>query len=287
MQVRFQRVVVAGARRLAPPQLGHPARDLRDGLRRPVVGPLRPRGQLGHLGEPGHGAVERGAAVQPVAPPRAVEVTVLGQVHPGAPQELARRRVVAAHLAPQEPPHALGRVADDALEPGVERLAEKPLLLLARGDVEDRVDARLHRPLAQQVGAERMDGADGRHFESSQRRGEALALLGRAFRARRLQLAAQAQLHLARRQVGEGDGQDAVEPGAPRAHQLDDARHQLGGLARPGRRLDDESGVQVAADALAGRLVLHGIPRSLIKGCSRSCDLRFTRCSSCGPQTAR
>src|SRR6185436_15977806 len=114
-----------------------------------------------------------------IAPPGAVEVAVLRQLPPGVPEPLARRRIARAHLAAQQAADTFRRVADGALEPGVEGLAEEPILDVAGRDLEDGIDARLHRALPQQVGAEGVDGPDGSGFQPLESGGEAAALFVR------------------------------------------------------------------------------------------------------------
>jgi hypothetical protein len=164
---------------------------------------------------------------------------VVGQAAPRLAQDLALpRRITEARLAAQQPADPLGRIGHGLLEPRVEGLVEQPVRRLARGHLEERVDAGLHRPLAQQVGAERMDGPDLRDLQPRQRQREAVVLDRGGARARLLQLGAQPQLHLARRLVGERHREDAVEPDAA-ADERDDARDQLGGLAGARGSLDN------------------------------------------------
>jgi len=215
---------------------------------------------------------------------------MLGKIPSRLPEQLARRRLARAHLAPQQPAHAFRRIGDGPLEPGVERLIEQAVLLFAGGDLEDGIDARLDRPLPQQVGAEGVDGADGRRLQPFQRSGQAIALLEGGAAARGLQLGAQAQLHLTGGQVGERHRKDPVERGPAASHQGDDARHQLGRLSGSSRGLNDQRRAEIAPDAIAGGLVRerpHGIPRSCASGASASAGLRRVRAHSDGPHTVR
>ena len=103
---------------------------------------------------------------------------------------------------------------------------------------------------------------------------------------RALDVGAQAQLHLPRGLVGEGDGHDALELGASAAQQGHDATHQRRGLARPRCRLHEEGRVEVAGDALPrvrvdeGASVLHFRSRTAWRASSRGCHLRPARSSS-------
>ena len=265
VKLRFEPIEVADAHALAAPELRNPAPDAHDRLGCPVVRTLRSRGQLADLREARDDLLQPGLPVERVPAPGAREVAMFGEVPPRLPEQLARRRLPRAQLAPQQPAHPFRRIGDGPLEPGVERLIEQAVLLFAGGDLEDRIDARLDRPFPQEVGAEGVDGADGRRLQAFQRSGQAIALLGAGAAARRLQLGAQAQLHLAGGQVGEGQRKDPVERGPAAAHQGDDARHQLGRLPGAGGGLHDQRRVEIAPDAIAGGLVgerPHGIPRS-------------------------
>ena len=290
LQLGFEPVeIAAAARRLAPPHFGHESVDLGDRFRRPIVRPLRPRRELADRGQLRQRALERRRAVERIPPPGAVEIAVLDQIAPGLPQQLARRHVAGPDLAPQEAPYAFGRIADDALEPGFERLVEEPLLLFTGRDREYRIDPRLDRPLAQQVGAERVDGPDRRDLEHAERARQPPLFLRGALGTRRLQLGPEPQLHFARSQIRECYREDTVEGRVAEADQRDDARHQLGGLARSGGSLDHQRAGEIAADSLARCRVgerRHGISRSLLSGTSASAGFFFvTRCHSPGPHT--
>src|SRR5205807_76637 len=99
VQLRFQTVGVAPAHRLPPPHLGDESRDLRQRLRSPLLGPLRPGGQLADLRQPPHNLLEARVPIERLAPPRAVEVAMLGQISPRAAEQFARGRVASADLA--------------------------------------------------------------------------------------------------------------------------------------------------------------------------------------------
>ncbi len=153
----------------------------------------------------------------------------------------------------QGPPHALARIAQLLLQPGLERQVVETRRLVLREDLKLRVDTRLDRPLAQQVGAEPVDGADTRLFQVPQGLLEPVASVAGLALSRGFELFAQAQFQLAGRLLGERHGDDLVDGGAgvPGREHVDDARDQLGGLARAGRRLDDVGVRQVGPDAIA------------------------------------
>src|SRR5437870_9753379 len=94
-----------------------------------------------------------------------------------------------------------------------------------------------------------------------------------------------------RRQVGEGDGQDAIERGPAGADERDDPRHELGGLAGASSRLHYQGSAEIRLDALprpgVGEGGGHGMLLSCTRACSASGGLRRVRFHSEGPQTAR
>ena len=67
------------------------------------------------------------------------------------------------------------------LEPSIERRVEQFARNVLGRDFEHRIDARLDRPLAQQIGAERMNRADTRLFELLERAVESRARFARRF----------------------------------------------------------------------------------------------------------
>ena len=260
-------------------------------MRRPVVGTLRPLRELTELCEARDLLLQACLAIERFAPPRSREVAVLGEVAPGLPEQLAGRRISGAHLSPQEPAHALQRRGDHPLEPAVEGLVEEPILLFSCGHFEHRIDAGFHGPFPEEVGAEGMDGTDGSGLQPFQGGRQPVALFDGGRRARLLQLGSQAQLHFTRRQVGEGDGQDAIERGPAGADERDDPRHELGGLAGASGRLHHQGGAEIRLDALprpgVGEGGGHGMLLSCTRACSASAGLRRVRFHSEGPQTAR
>ena len=95
------------------------------------------------------------------------------------------------------------------------------------------------------------------------------ALVGGCVRiaARALDLLAQPELQLAGGLLGERHRDDPAKLARARRDHRDDAVDQLGGLAGAGRRLDDQRGIEVVADAIAhalvGRRISRGIPLSV------------------------
>src|SRR5262249_19974776 len=145
------------------------------------------------------------------------------------------------------------------LEPSREGLVEQTILLVLGRDLEERIDLGLHRALAEDVRAERVDRSDPRRLELLERLVEPIELGGAAVRrsravddalvSRALDLGAQAKLHLARGLLGEGHGDEvaaaARERRAARSEEGEDAFDERRRLAGPGRSLDDERRAEV------------------------------------------
>ena len=108
-------------------------------------------------------------AVERISRPRAGEVAPLGELPRRVAQPIDRAVVAAEGRTPQRPAHALGRIRQLLLEPSAERIVEQPRRRRLGEHFEQRIDARLDRPLAQQIGAEAVDGADVRLLESRER----------------------------------------------------------------------------------------------------------------------
>ena len=223
--------------------------------------------------------------------PRCREVAPLVELPGGAPERLAR--AVVARPAPEETPHALLRGAQALLEPSVERAAEEVARDVLGRHFEERIDAGLDRPLAQQIATERMDRADARLFQLLERDLE-MARRGRPGRrgeTRAFELRAKTELQLARRELGERDRDDAGELRAAGDERRHHAADERGRLAGPRGRLDDERRVEVGRDAGALRLIgergrrgvrgrrAHGIPRRRTSACrlGRSFGFRLSR----------
>ena len=288
-EVGLEAVVVPGADGLGARHVVHEPRDLRERPGEEVVGvsARHPLGERRHLRDE---AVDRTVAVEAGrAPPRGREVAPLHERVNGAAEQPARS--VLAGAAAEDAPDAGSRVGEHGLEPAVEGAVEERAGDVVRRHLEERVDAGLDRPLAQEVGAEGVDRPDARLLQLRERAGEELARLGRATRLlpRAFDLAAEPELQLARRRVREGDRHHAVEASAPRHEDGHHAPDELGRLAGSRGSLDHERRVQVASDALARVLIGerhgHRSARRRMRSPSRSAGLRATRASSCGPQT--
>ncbi|MFN7977839.1 MAG: hypothetical protein U0P30_06855 [Vicinamibacterales bacterium] len=265
----------------------------------------RPRQRIARVDGAHGGVAQRADAVEQVVDvgvareavgtgPRRGMVAPLEQLTAGALQAFDRRVAVLVlpeaprRGPPQRSPHALARVVELALQPVGERLAVEARGLVVGEHHERRIDARLHRPLAQQVGAEAVDRADVRFLEALHglRQARRRVALGR--RARVFELLAQAQLQLAGGLLGERHRDDLGDRGATGGHQPHDALHELGGLAGTGRGLDHQRAIERLADqgAIPGVGVpAHGILRSASR--SGTSGLRFVRENSSGPHTAR
>src|SRR5439155_4153491 len=109
--------------------------------------------------------------------------------------------------APQDTAHAGSRARELGLEPASEGALEERARDVVGRHFEARIDSGLDRHLAQQIGAEGMDGADPRFFEPRQRLLEPLAGGGRTrgVEARAFDLGTEAKLELAGRRLGEGN----------------------------------------------------------------------------------
>ena len=178
------------------------------------------------------------------------------------------------------------------LQPDVERLGVQPSRLALGQDAEERVDPRFHGPFAQQIRAEAMDGADVRLFQVHQRPFQKRARARIQVRVVQppLEFLSQTKLQLAGGLFGERHCDEIADTGLTGGQHADDATHQLGGLAGSSSGFDDEGGVQVAGNGIAGGLIVehrHGRLLNAMRSCSGSPDLRLIRSSSCGPQTGR
>ena len=237
-------------------------------------------------------------ATERLARPGAAEVAPLRQVESRAAQPLdgaVSVRLARTHRAArpaQRPANTFGRILEIRLQPGVEGLPEQPLRLSFSEHAEQRIDARFNRPLAKQVGAEAVNRADVRFLEL---RNGALEPIDDDWIARLLPLLleplAQSQLQLARRFLGERDGDDLAHLRAPFADDREDAVDQFCGLARARCSGDEDRVVDRVADDAARVAVgaidhgSHGRLRSASRSASLSCGLRATRRATSRPQT--
>ena len=207
--------------------------------------------------------VDRSAAIVGRTLPGRLVIAPLDQIARGALQPLHRPVLVIlvgspARRAPERPPEPFSRVRQLLVQPADKRLVEDLIGLRFGEDGKRRVDARFDRPLAQELGAEPVDGADVRILEVVHRVAETSCLpcacrtgrvaVGRQRRAPLFELLANAQLQLAGGFFAEGDRHDLANLGAAGLDQADDARHELGGLAGASGGLDDERLVERLAD---------------------------------------
>ncbi len=282
-QLLFQSVVVAVSDGLAASELGDEACDLRDALRAPVVLVGRSRRERPELRELSHDRVDGRPLIVDRTLPRGLEVALPDEVEAGAAQDFSRTAATAvARTPPQHAPNARRRVRDGALEPSSQGLVEEPCLLVLVDRLEQGVDARFDRVLAQQLRAETVDRSDMGFFELAERLIEARALLCLGPVAGALDLRPQPELHLPCGLLGERHGHDPRERRLAATQEGEHALHELRRLARAGGRLDDEGGVQVRADPVARGFIGEGHRRlrSAWSGASSARGFRFTRCSS-------
>src|SRR5262249_62302010 len=90
---------------------------------------------------------------------------------PAGPPKAGSGAVLESPSAPllaQPAPDALTRRCQLPLEPAIEDAREQAARHIVGGHLELRINPRLHRPLAQQLGAECVDGADARDLELRQ-----------------------------------------------------------------------------------------------------------------------
>ena len=292
----FPAVVVG----LRPPaqrlDVGPDAADAFDGARQRVA---RTRRLARRLAERRH-AIEQmfdvAIAREALGPcPRRGMVAPLEQLTAGPLQARDRRIVVfvlaeAPHgHAPERAPHAFARGVEFALQPVGEGFVEEARGLPFGEHGERRIDARLHGPLAQQVGAEAVDRADVRFLEALHGAFERRGCLAGGGGARVFELLAQPQLEFAGRLFRERDGHDLVDGGAAGFDEAHDALHEFGRLAGAGGGFDHERRVERVTDERAIGGVGDGRPHGILRSASRSgtSGLRFVRAGSSGPHTAR
>ena len=294
-ELRLQAVLVAAADRFPPPHALDEARDLRQRLREAILGiPRRVGGP--ELRQLGHERVDRAIPVERgVAPPGRGEIPSLDELARCTAEQGAGSLLAGSPA--EETADGLARLGEGRLEPAVEGPVEERSRDVVGGDLEEWVAARLDRPLAEEVDAERMNRPDARLLELGECVGQAGAprIAGRGVLACGLDRRPQAELQLARRRVGEGDGDHAVEAAPARGEHGHHAAHELARLAGPRRGLDHERPVEIVADAVARGLIGegprpgggHGSARRRFSSARRAAGLRALRRSSYGPQTGR
>ena len=139
------------------------------------------RGEGGELMQRRDEPIDLRAAVERRPIPGVREVARLGQRPAGAAQAIDRPAAVAAAAErrrarpAQRAAQSFGRVLQRLLQPRAERAAVDAVRLRLGEDGEQRIDARFDRPLAQQLGAEAVDGVDVRFLERLERLFEPVA----------------------------------------------------------------------------------------------------------------
>ena len=242
-------------------------------------------------------ALQVGVPCERVAPPRACKIAPFGQLAARPANPFDRPVVVIAAVArpdaaPQRPPHAVRRMFQVVVQPGTKGLVEDALGARFGENLEQRIDASLHWPLAQEVGAEAMNRADVRFFQPLNGVRQS-ALLGGVSRAltQTLEVLPDAQLQLAGRFLGERYRDDLLDTRAAAREHVQDSRHQLRCLAGAGRRFDDHSLVECLANQLTidgvGQDEGHGRCLNARRSASGSGAFRLSRRSALVPQTGR
>ena len=262
----------------APGELAHALLNAARGLAGPPVGQQR--------GERGPEAFQRGPRPGRIGPRR-----VAGRErHLGVVAHLLERAVEIdrPHAGVEQLSQGGGALAALAIEV----VAPGPSPLVHLGHLVQLAEARrhagLHRPLPQQVGAERMNGPREEPLQVPQRMQGALPPDRIRFgRERALQRELKARAQLRGGLPGEGDGGHLLDLVAA----LEDShRHPLGqalGLARAGARLDQQVDVEALADQVPGRLVGRGGPLTHARGASGTPRAGRCRRARSSPAPAR
>ena len=212
-----------------------------------------------------HQLQDRGLRIPGAPLPRRVERSVVQEPEAGLVEDVERTH----HRVPAAAQQA-GDSRSRPLELPVHKTAEHPVeegpLLGVRQDLEVGIHPRLDRALPQDGGAEGMDGPDGRLLDLGQRGFEPRSR-GRFLRAFRrlpdpgLEALPDPEPQFAGGFLREGDRGYLPDPGGAGGHHFDDPADDRRGLSGAGRRLHDQRGVMVPADALPGRGVrkrVHG-----------------------------
>ena len=241
---------------------------------------------------------DRGLRIPGAPLPRRVEGSVVEEPQAGLVEDVER----AHHRVP-----AAAQQAADArsrsLELPVDEMAEDPVeegpLLGVRQDPEVGVHPGLDGALPQDGGAKGVDGPDGRLLDLGERRFEARSR-GCPFRAGRrafdpgLEALPDSEPQFTGGFLREGDRGDLPDPGGTRGHHFHHPVDNRRGLPRAGRRLHDQRGVVVPADALPGRGVrqyAHGrlrIPTTSSRAAANPARALVRACpAGRGPQTGR
>ena len=258
-------------------------------------------------------ASNRAGAIEVRALVRRGEVPLLDERAPRLAERGFRAVLIALARRAAEDARDAGHLARRArerrLEPGGERVFVEAILLVLGGHLEEGIDLRLDRTLAEDVRAERVDRADAGGLELLERLIEPLLLeaalrvvlvllllrAGADARARALDLGAEAELHLAGGLLGEGHGDEiafaARERRGAGPEEGEDALDERRRLPGARGRLDDERRAEVVCDALArlavDELLAHFLFLSSARTLSGAWGFFFVRISSYGPHTGR
>ncbi len=179
----LERVVVAPAHGLQARRLVDRTGDFVERLAEPIlwIDVLGERAERADLFDQ---RVDFGIAIERLMAPRRVEIAPLQKFPRRGADDRPRTFAVEALAPAQEAAQALARRGERLLEPAIEGALEQFAGHVVGRDLEHRIDARLDRTLAQQVGAKRMDRADARLLELGERAGKPRALAGGARRDR-------------------------------------------------------------------------------------------------------
>ena len=219
-------------------------------------------GRVRHIGQ----MVERGdeptdlhRSIERRSPPRTREIAPLGEGTTRLPQPIDGPVALALALEsgrarpPEGATQAVEWVLKGFLQPRAKGATVQAIGLQLGQHGEQRIDPRFDRPLAQQLGAEAVDGVDVRLFERFERVLETPPRVSvgcrRAFELERL---AQSELQFPCGFFGERNGDDLDHRRAPGRQHAQDAADQLGCLAGPGRRFDDERVIEGLDDGATG-----------------------------------
>ncbi len=290
----FERVVIAASYRFEAGRFTPRTRDRVEALAEPVVR-FRSDGEFSERFDLGDDRVDLTVARERRRLPRRIEIAPVEKLQRRPARDRPWTAARGQIAAPQQSAHPLARIFEHLFEPSIECGIEHLARNFFGRDFKPWIDLRLHRTLAQQVGAKRMDRADSRFFELPERLVQARAhLAGESGSvARPLDFSAQPELQLTRGFFRERHRDDPSELAAPRLDHRHDSIHQRRRLPGPGRRLDHQRGVEVVANSIANLLIGcdrrshrgHGISRSFLSDASRAFGFMPARRSSYGPQT--
>ncbi len=139
----------------------------------------RIRQQLDEVGQLRDERVDARTTIEWMASPVALEIAPLDEL-PAGPADSADRTIIEIGLkaeaaearTPQRSPDAFRRIRELIFHPAAERFVVQALPLSFGEHCEQRIHERFDGPLAKEVGAEAVDGADLRLFEVSERASE-------------------------------------------------------------------------------------------------------------------